>query len=391
MDNFTRLWKALTEAVCRATVPTMTSPALAARCAATDLQPPAACEPPATALRYTPSTRVLWRSRSKLQLELGQRRIVVDGLSERAADVLNTRRSILPRTCFEDDDQPEDSDRPGHGDPDLDELLGFLHRLGFLSRIESSAGTVDSQWQTQPMAATADLEALGDRFGERNTEVMSRRQGRAVSVQGVGRLPALIAALLAAAGIGHVSVRGEGEVTLRDAMPGGLSLTDEGRRTASAAADAVVRAAPDTDTRAIATATADLVVLAGAVPVGAGAHRMLLVDGTPHLSATVWAASAVIGPLVLPGVSSCLGCADLHRQDRDPAWPALAVQLAAVRRVPSDVAVCAFAAALTVMQALSYLDGEEPAVLDGTLEMALPDWRVRRRSWFAHERCTCQQ
>lgn len=74
------------------------------------------------------------------------------------------------------------------------------------------------------MAATADLEALGGRFGERNTEVMGRRQGLAVSVQGVGRLPALVAALLAAAGIGHVAVCGEGEVTLWDAMPGGLSL-----------------------------------------------------------------------------------------------------------------------------------------------------------------------
>ena len=31
--------------------------------------------------------------------------------------------------------------------------------------------------------------------------------------------------------------------------------------------------------------------------------------------------------LVIPGVTSCLGCADLHRTDRDAAWPVLAVQL----------------------------------------------------------------
>lgn len=49
-------------------------------------------------------------------------------------------------------------------------------------------------------------------------------------------------------------------------------------------------------------------------PAGAGARRRRLV-----------------GPLVIPGRTSCLQCADLHRTDRDAAWPAVATQL----RVPS--------------------------------------------------------
>ena len=38
----------------------------------------------------------------------------------------------------------------------------------------------------------------------------------------------------------------------------------------------------------------------------------------------------LVGPLVVPGVTSCLTCADLHRADRDSAWPAVAMQLRGV-------------------------------------------------------------
>ena len=47
-----------------------------------------------------------------------------------------------------------------------------------------------------------------------------------------------------------------------------------------------------------------------AAPAGAGARR--------HRTGR---------PLVIPGVTSCLRCADLHRSDRDAAWPAVAAQL----------------------------------------------------------------
>ena len=111
----------------------------------------------------------------------------------------------------------------------------------------------------------------------------------------------------------------------------------------------------------------------------------------PLLVAGVWGPRGVIGPLVVPGRTSCLHCADLHRCDRDPAWPALSAQLAGSGRtwVPSEVAVCALTAAITAIQALSFLDGEQPATADGTLEITLPDWRVRRRHWPRHANCGC--
>jgi len=38
---------------------------------------------------------------------------------------------------------------------------------------------------------------------------------------------------------------------------------------------------------------------------------------------------------------------------------------------------------------LTFLDGGDPASIDGTLELRLPDWRLRRRSWPAHPDCDC--
>jgi hypothetical protein len=95
--------------------------------------------------------------------------------------------------------------------------------------------------------------------------------------------------------------------------------------------------------------------------------------------------------MVLPGWSSCARCLELHRRDRDPAWWALAAQLSTAprRTPPSDVAVCTIAAGFAVAQALSLLDGESPTTLDATIEMTLPDWRMRRRTRPSHPDCDC--
>ena len=107
----------------------------------------------------------------------------------------------------------------------------------------------------------------------------------------------------------------------------------------------------------------------------------------------------MIGPLVLIGVSACQRCCDLVRADRDSAWPWLAAQLAVPRRAgvePCDGVLAAIVAAHAAREALAFLDGltddtlPAPATVGGTLELALPDWRLRRRSWTPHPACGCR-
>jgi hypothetical protein len=113
--------------------------------------------------------------------------------------------------------------------------------------------------------------------------------------------------------------------------------------------------------------------------------------GTPHLVATVREETGVVGPLVLPGGTSCLRCAEAWRRDDDPVWPRLAAQLAAADAAPSGSTITCLLTALTAaVQVLAHLDGaEEPATVDATIELRPPTFAPRLRRWAAHPDCGC--
>jgi len=114
----------------------------------------------------------------------------------------------------------------------------------------------------------------------------------------------------------------------------------------------------------------------------------------PHLAVSASEAIGVVGPLVLPGRSACLRCLDLARAERDPAWPIILAQLAG--RAGADPPACdtvlaTMVAAQATAQALAFIDAgaEAAAATNGTLELVLPDWQWRRRSWRPHPQCGC--
>jgi hypothetical protein len=218
------------------------------------------------------------------------------------------------------------------------------------------------------------------------------RRAATVVVEGATRVGTPLAALLAASGVGRVSVRDPGLVTAGDAVVGGLTAADEGRPRSLAAADAIRRVSPLTDLRPLpAGAAADLVVLArpwaASDPLVAGVHRA----GIPHVVATVRGQTGVVGPLVVPGITSCLRCADLHRRDADPRWPQLAAQLTAGDPPAGGATVtCLLTAVTAALQVLAFLDGTgAPAVLEATVELSPPELRPRMRHWPAHPECGC--
>ncbi|MFL6138564.1 MAG: thiamine biosynthesis protein ThiF [Frankiaceae bacterium] len=135
----------------------------------------------------------------------------------------------------------------------------------------------------------------------------------------------------------------------------------------------------------------DLLVLTGSGTVAPDLREAADRLGVAHLAVVLRELTGVVGPLVRPGTSSCLHCHDLHRADRDPAWPALVIQLASAT-APRPAAPAVLASLVTgaaALQALAHADGDRPATVDGTLELTLPDWRWRRRSWRPHPDCSC--
>jgi len=107
-----------------------------------------------------------------------------------------------------------------------------------------------------------------------------------------------------------------------------------------------------------------------------------------HLLLRCLGRSVCVGPLVVPGQTSCVRCADLHRSDADPAWPHVLTQLTQTT-LPLKAALVAWAAETAVVQGLAYLSGSHPESAGATLELTDRDYRMRWRSWPAHAGCGC--
>lgn len=347
--------------------------------------------PPSDEARLNEAVSVLWRGRRTVQLELGHQRLVVEDID---SDDLKRLLPVRVEVGTENRSAADTARRRPEGKPRGSDALDWerlRERLG-------AAGLLREPTPVEPPTAVPgrlapDLRALTARVGSRAGDVLAARSRSTVAVHGSTRLAGTLAATLAAAGVGWIRLEPGGDVSADHASPGGVSPSDEGRRFAAASAEALSRVAPEVATAPIPHRRGpDLVILTETAPTEPSMQAGLHLDRVAHLRAGVEGDHAIIGPLVLPGTSSCLRCADLHRADRDPAWPLLAVQLAgkATQRAASDVTLCVAAAGLAAGQALAFLDRERPAVLDATLEWQLPDWRLRRRSWPPHERCDCR-
>ncbi|MEO6794236.1 MAG: TOMM precursor leader peptide-binding protein [Mycobacterium sp.] len=149
---------------------------------------------------------------------------------------------------------------------------------------------------------------------------------------------------------------------------------------------------------AVSTAGTDLVVLSDYLVADPRLVRELHAERVPHLPVRVRDGTGVIGPLVLPGLTSCLGCADLHRRDRDAAWPAVAAQLRnTVAHTDRATVLATVALALSqVDQVIAAVRGmaggrklAPPPTLNATLEVDLSAGSIMTRHWVRHPLCDC--
>jgi bacteriocin biosynthesis cyclodehydratase domain-containing protein len=136
----------------------------------------------------------------------------------------------------------------------------------------------------------------------------------------------------------------------------------------------------------------DLVLITDATVADPVLSNSLAAAGTPHLLVHAAEGTGVVGPLVVPGRTSCLRCVDLHNTDTDPCWPALAAQLAAHPQ-PADLASAQATSAFAAGQALRFLHGSighgDLPVWGAAVEIDVFTGRCDRVEWRPHERCSC--
>jgi hypothetical protein len=347
-----------------------------------------------------PGIRRLWRDGATLQLGVDPSRAVI--LTEltpalaAALDALDGTRSHAQVLA--------------EADPATRALIGLIEEAGLLDDATAPGDGPPVPMLEQDRLAP-DLAALSlvtsDPAGSRRLVARRRRTG--IRVQGAGRVGAQVGTLLTAGGIGRVVIDDGGVTAPSDVAPGGLRLDDIGRPRAVAAGAALARVARTSRQqvsrrrRTEEPFRPDLVMVTpvGLPVVHPDESLRLEASGVPHLLAGVRETTGVVGPLVVPGSTACLHCQHLHRSALDPDWPLLALQLS---RRPEhgpdacEMTLATLVAALAAMQALAFVDagtpgpagGQVPACADGTLEFAVPDWRIRRRSWPVHPNCPCR-
>jgi hypothetical protein len=212
----------------------------------------------------------------------------------------------------------------------------------------------------------------------------ARAQAR-VLVEGAGPLLVEVAAGLAQAGVGRIAVRAPAGIAREHAGSGRVrALLAEARTRAGSAGDVV---------SALALGTPDLVVFTDLLTPDPRHRLDLHHEKITHLVVQLVDGRGRIGPLVLPGRSSCLRCADLHRADGDEGWPIIAARAGELMGSASTATLQA-TAGFAVGQAAGFIDAlatgsHPPTCVDAVLTLDTDAGTMCRDRWPAHTDCDC--
>ncbi len=332
---------------------------------------------------------LVWRDPDTLQIGIDPRRaIAITGMTG-AGPLIGlldgSRDEVQVLAAAQQRDVPQDVAR---------RVLTLLLTAGVLQDFPAATlrGLPDGpRARLAPELAAASL-AHGDTDG--GARILARRQLASVRVLGTGPVGASLAGLLSAAGVGHVICSGPAAGG-RDADRPGTDGPGTDRpgtdRPAGHGPSAEGPAAEHATRHAASGGRPDLAVLTSSYPPELA--TALLRQRIPHFVACASEAIGAVGPLVLPGWSACLNCVQLARTDRDPAWPFNLAQIAGRDPQPPacDTTLATAVAAQAAGQLLTFLDRAAPAgaVTNGTLELVLPGWQWRRRTWLPHPACSC--
>lgn len=341
----------------------------------------------------------MWRDRDTIQIGIDPRRAVAISGPKHASSVIGLLDGSRDR-----DDLVSAAAQHGVPREATERILTLLAAAGALVDYPAAllrAIPADRRRQLAPVLATASIAAQD---GDGGARTLARRSATSIEIRGTGQVAAAIASLLAQSGLVVTSATPAGKAgspaggdVAADTAPHQAQPSRHGTRRAGKAAGPgsnsdVDGAAKSRQAASGRLGSPDLVVLVGQQPPGLDDSRPA--GSLPHLMVYAGEALGVVGPLVQPGATACLRCLDLTRTDHDPAWPLILAQITRRCADPPacDPVLAAAVAAQAAAQVIAFADGTSlaGATANGTLELVLPAWNWRRRTWLPHPACICR-
>lgn len=335
------------------------------------------------------------RSEQSVQFGVGEQSVVLDGLTG------PDKRLI--QLLAEGADEPESvlAGRCGLLPTRADYLLRMLEPV-----------------LIKPLASKSTLSGLrSDRLGpdvdqwsaayELNAApLMERRNRAAVLITGLGRTGSTIAQSLAAAGVGTLLLEDQYLVGAADVGAGSFRLCDIGMSRPAAVRRQIHHIDPTVQAHALRGTgreagketsffTLDLVIHVANDITDERLQAELMHKDQPHLPVVLRDRDVLIGPLVVPGRTACIGCVDRHRGDQDPYWASICRTMRTRASVegeapPEESATALFAAGSAVLQSLLLIDGvNRPSGWSMVTQLRTADGSSSTHRYEPHPACGC--
>lgn len=239
----------------------------------------------------------------------------------------------------------------------------------------------------------AEIRPLGDGLRLRSDQPL--RLLTTVGIVGLDAIGMGIALGLAQSGVGHLRLQDRAPVTSADARLGWYGLTEIGSRREQCATSRLRSVSPETQITTGDVEGCDLIIIVSPSAVAAHSSAAFISDGIPHFAVCVTGESAEVGPVVVPGLTACLHCINLHQTE------ALLGKVSSKRRGNSrhglgptgrrhnpEISMILTAVAHGVSLALRTIDDSPPPDM---VTATSPQLGIAHQGWIPHQDCGCME
>lgn len=267
-----------------------------------------------------------------------------------------------------------------YGEPEQT-LSAMLHRLGDRVQHVPRALGLHRMWAVHPDQPLAEHNRL-----------MRALDTSCVAVIGDSPMSTQLLLVLAASGVRRLVHAPDPSEPRCESRPPEWHMRSAPSSASSPPIDDLISSLYECDVRRVAPTDADLSVICGYGPPHPAQWVPLLRHDQPHLS--MWSTSTgavVVGPLVVPGQTGCLGCVHQHARDHHVDWALMCDQLWRRPRLAagaSDIAQASAIAAQVVLRALTATPAQLPGVFERRVQVM--GGATRLFSHRPHPQCLCR-